>query len=113
VISTLLKILPLRRTTLETALQGVDGYTGRGEIEFAIPRKGGRQLGIELRGVAGRAADLYANDAHIAAIDLDNGRADKFFDSRKGDPVPALIDGTPVEIRQNGHVILKGVLTVS
>lgn len=106
----IMSILPFKRAELEARLAGVDGFTGRGEIEFIIWNNGGRALDVELRGVAGRTAEIYANNALAATVDLDNGRADCIFDTRKGDAVPDLIEGARIEVRQNGDVILDGVL---
>lgn len=107
----LLKALPHKRADLEAKLQGVNGYTGRGEIEFSEWNNGVRTLEVELRGIAGRTADVYADNVFTATVNLDNGRTDYRFNSRKGDIVPALTQGGRIDVRQNGDVILEGVLT--
>lgn len=95
---------------LEARLTPVNGYTGRGEIEFSAWRNGSKQLEIELRGVAGRSADVYINGERVKTVSLNNGRVDAFFDTRKGDALPELREGSNVEVRQNGDAILDGVL---
>ena len=109
-LSALLKMLPRKQAELEAKLIGVNGYTGCGEVEFAIWNNGARELEIELKGVAGREASVYANDRLAATVDLDNGRVDRTFDTRHGDAVPDLIEGARIEVRQNGEAILEGVL---
>lgn len=106
----LLKLLPGIRAGLEAKLSGVNGYTGRGEIEFAARKNGARKLGIELRGVAGREAEFCADDQFTATVSLKNGRADQTFSTNRGDDVPELKEGAHVEVRQNGQTILQGVL---
>lgn len=95
---------------LEARLSGVNGFTGRGEIEYSAWHDGSRELEVELRGVAGRAADVIVNDVKVISVALDNGRVDATFDTRLGDAIPDLGVGGRVEIRQNGEAILKGVL---
>ena len=105
-----LTALPRKSAELEAKLQGVNGFTGRGEIEFTEWENGARVMEVELRGVAGRTAEVFAENEYAATIDLDNGRAERKFHSRRGDDVPSLLQGCRVEIRQNGDVILEGVL---
>lgn len=95
---------------LEARLSPINGYTGRGEIEFSAWGNGSRQLEIELRGVAGRVAELFINGERIKTVNLDNGRVDAFYDTRQGDALPELSEGASVEIIQNGDAILNGVL---
>lgn len=106
----LLKMVPGLRADLEAKLSGVNGYTGRGEIEFATTRNGARKLGIELRGVAGREAEFCAEETFTATVPLKNGRADQTLSTSRGHEVPELKEGAHVEIRQNGQTILQGVL---
>lgn len=108
-IESLLRILPRKSVDLEAKLTGVNGYTGRGEIEFAIWHNGVRELDIELRGIAGRTADIYAGESHIATVNLEKGKVDYTFSTRKGDAVPVFAAQTLIEVRQNGDVILSGV----
>lgn len=103
--------LPRKRGTVDAALRGVNGFTGRGEIEFTLGENGDRKLSVGLRGVAGRSAEVFADGALAATVNLDDGRADRLFDTRRGDAVPALTAGARIDIRQNGDVILEGVLT--
>lgn len=106
----LLKALPRKRLELAAKLSGVSGFTGRGDIEFTVWKSGARELEVELRGVAGRIAEVYADNVLIATVNLNNGRVGHRFDTRKGDDVPALVEGERIEVRQNGDVILDGVL---
>lgn len=109
-INSLLKTLPFVRANLQASLQGVNGYTGAGDIQFAASKNGARFMRVGVRGVAGRTADLYVGEALAATIDLDNGRGRKKINSRKGDDLPVFCEGARVEVRQNGQAILEGVL---
>jgi hypothetical protein len=109
-LETILSVLPRKRTELEARLQGVDGYTGRGEIEFTAWKNGKKKMEVELRGVAGRNAEVYADNVLTVTVDLDNGRGDHKFNTRKGDEVPDLVEGARIDVRQNGEIILEGVL---
>lgn len=104
----LLDFVTQRRTHFESNLRGVNGYTGRGDITFAVWPNGKRKLDVALRGVAGRVAEIYANDALAATIDLNDGRAGRTFDTRRGDPVPHLTRDARLDVRQNGQIILEG-----
>lgn len=106
----LLNVLPRKEADLEAKLTGVNGYTGRGEIEFTAWKGGARVLEVELRGVAGRSADIHINDAFVMTVNFDNGRLDKTFSTRNGDTVPELAEGAQIVIRQNDEIILEGVL---
>ncbi|MHA7871607.1 MAG: hypothetical protein ACX939_04580 [Hyphococcus sp.] len=106
----LLRLFPRKSADLEAKLQGVNGFTGRGEIEYAAWSSGARALEVELRGVAGRSAEVYADGAPIAEVNLDNGRVDRTFATQRGDSVPELIEGARIDVRQNGDIILEGVL---
>lgn len=99
-----------RRATLAVELRGVNGFTGSGEVDYSAWRDGSRQMEIELRGVAGRLAELYGNGARIAAIEINNGRVDRMLDTQQGDSVPLLDEGAMIEIVQNGQPILGGKL---
>ena len=99
-IEALLNMLPPMRADLAATLTGVNGFTGRGEVEFSSRRTGVRSREVELNGVAGREARLT----------FDNGRASQMFATDKGDNIPRLYYGANIEIRQNGEAILKGVL---
>lgn len=95
---------------LEANLLGVNGFTGWGEVEFSAWKNGARRMEIELKGVAGQTADVYVDGTLAKTITLNNGAADRKFDSSRGDDVPALSQGAHIEIRQNGDVILEGRL---
>ena len=109
-ISKLFMILPLGAVKLGADLTGINGYTGRGVIEFSMRRGGMRRLAIALKGIAGQHAEIYANGEFAAGIALLNGAAESRFDSRRGDSVPVLGEGAHIEIRQNGDAILAGEL---
>lgn len=96
---------------LEADLRGVNGYTGRGEVEYSAWKNGARRMEIELKGVAGQSADVYVDGALTKTVPLHNGATDHKFDSSHGDDVPALCEGARIEIRQNGDVILEGRLS--
>ena len=104
------KVFPRKTADLEANLIGIAGFTGHGEVEFTSWSNGTRQLEVELRGVAGRVAEIHINDRHIASVSLENGRADKTFDTRAGDQVTECSPGAQVQIRQNGDIILEGAL---
>lgn len=99
-----------RLTALEADLKGVSGYTGRGEIEYSARKNGAARMDVELRGVAGQSADVYADGTLVKTVALHNGTTNQTFDSTRGDDVPALNEGAHIEIRQNGDVILEGRL---
>lgn len=107
-INLLLNFINLNCTRFESSLRGVNGFTGRGDIAFAVWPNGKRQLNVELRGVAGRVAEVYADGALAATIDLDEGRAGKSFNTKRGDDVPYLTKDASIDVRQNGQVILEG-----
>ncbi|NOX94684.1 MAG: hypothetical protein GXP04_06180 [Alphaproteobacteria bacterium] len=106
----ILNALPRKLTSLEVKLHGVSGYTGRGEIAFTAWKSGAKEMEIELRGVAGRCAEVFIDDVFSINVDLDNGRIDHTFTTRKGDNIPDLTEGARVDVRQNGEIILEGVL---
>ncbi len=98
------------RIALNTKLQGVNGFTGNGDVAFLFWRSGAKKIDIGLNGVAGRTADVFLNDAHYQAMPLENGAARFTLNTSRGDPVPDLAPGASVEIRQNGEAILGGTL---
>lgn len=110
VLNVLTQLFSVKTADLEAKLRGVAGFTGYGEVEFAAFSSGKRCLEVEVRGAAGLVADVYINDEKVGAVSLNKGRADEFFDTRHGHSVPDLSEGDKVEIRQNGQVILEGVL---
>jgi len=105
------RILPGGGAGLETKLDGVAGFTGGGDFTYSTRRGGHRAYKIELRGIAGKAADLYVSGIKITSIELTDGRAARKFDTKRGDPTPRLSADDLIEIRQNGSIILTGVLT--
>ncbi len=107
-IDLLLDLVTHKRTHLESSLRGVDGYTGRGDIAFSAWPNGKRKLAVELRGIAGRIAEVYADGALAATIDLNDGRAGQTLDTKHGDTVPHLAEGAHIDVRQNGQIILEG-----
>ena len=102
--------LPGKLADLEAKLAGVNGYTGRGEIEFECWKDGHRCLEVELRGVAGQRAEVFADNELVVELEFDHGRYDNTFHTRYGDAIPELAEGTMIEVRQNGDAILAGVL---
>lgn len=109
-LNTLSRILPLRVLTLEARLKGVAGYTGSGVFRYVAWSSGHVTYDIDLRGIAGLHAGIIARGVSLAPLAVKDGKAAKAFDSRRGDPAPALAAGDTIEIRQNGHAILAGVL---
>jgi len=110
VLKLLSRLFVVKKTDLEAKLRGVDGFTGYGEIEYADFSSGARCIEVEVRGAAGLSADVYAHGEKVGTVSLNNGRADEFFDSRHGHELPTLSEGDSVEVRQNGQVVLEGVL---
>jgi len=106
----LFRALPRKVADLEAKLQGVEGFTGRGEVEFTAWNSGAREMEVELRGVAGRSAEVYVDNALVLTVSFDKGRLDQTFSTRKGHDIPDLVEGARIEIRQNGEIILEGVL---
>ncbi|MEZ5894622.1 MAG: hypothetical protein R3C58_15930 [Parvularculaceae bacterium] len=96
---------------LVAPLAGVNGFTGRGAIGYAGRNGRSKRMRVFMRGVAGRNADIFADGALAASTKVKNGRVWAHFASERGDPVPALEEGAVIEIRQNGDVILSGVLS--
>jgi len=104
------KLLPRKVIDLEARLTGVNGFTGRGAVGFSVWRDGARVLGVGLRGLAGRVAEIYVDGSQACVVELANGRADRRFATRRGDAVPEMTEGAQVDIRQNGDIVLEGVL---
>ncbi len=100
------------RIALNSRLQGVNGFTGHGDIAFLFWRSGAKKIDIGLSGVAGRSADIFIDDTLYQAMPLDNGAARFSVKTSSGDIVPDLAPGAKVEIRQNGEAILSGTLGV-
>lgn len=109
-IQNLLRMLPPVRGALSVRLTGINGFTGRGWVRYAENDNGG-VLTVTLNGIAGRSAEIFAHDELAGSVAITNGRASATFSSAKGDKLPALEDGAEIDIRQNGDVVLSGVLT--
>ena len=110
-LQTLINALPLKGQRHQAKLRGVDGYTGQGGVTVAISQNGKRKMGVALRGIAGRSAEVFADGAYAGTVELTNGRADQTFDTTRGETLPEIHCGTEFDIRQNGQIILKGALT--
>ena len=95
---------------LNAKLTGVNGFTGRGVFLLQHDADDPKLI-IALSGVAGREAEIVVNDDWTKTIDLVNGRASATFTSKRGDILPELGDGARINIRQNGDIILSGVLS--
>ena len=95
---------------LEARLSPVIGGSGRGEIEYTAWRDGSKQLEIELRSMSGSSAEVLINAERVTTALLEQGRANIFLDTRKGNAVPDAAQGASVEVRQKGELILGGVL---
>lgn len=109
-IQNLLRMLPPARGALAVKLRGINGFTGRGSVRYAANDNGG-MMTITLNGVAGRSAEIFARGELAGSVAIINGRASAIFSSTKGDKLPALEEGAEIDIRQNGDVVLSGVLT--
>lgn len=105
------KRLALTRGKLAAKLAGVNGFTGRGSIACQTSPDGVDKLTIDLSGLAGRNADVFINDAPSGTIAVKNGRARARLVSQASDSGLRTDDGALVEVRQNGDVVLSGVLT--
>lgn len=106
----LARMFPTRIGELEAKLEGVAGFTGRGEIEVSFWSQGYATVETELRGVAGLRAEVYVNDVCVGTVDIKDGRSDTEFDTRRTGITLIAEAGDRVEIRQNGDAILRGVL---
>ena len=98
------------RGSLGVKLIGVNGFTGRGFVRYATMDDGG-VLWVTLVGVAGQRAEIFADQERAAKVSITNGRASAIFSSSRGDKLPSLAEGAHIDIRQNGDIILSGVLT--
>jgi hypothetical protein len=107
---TLVKVIPIRRASLKAPLSGVNGFTGRGAIWFSAWLGGRKVISINLRGVAGRRAELYADDHLISNVKIRNGSARVKITLPGNDFAASMSEGAVIEIRQNNDAILGGVL---
>ncbi len=112
-IDMLTRALPLTWRPFSAKLTGVSGFTGRGSVSFLIGGDGAKKLVVDLQGVAGREADVVANDQTAVTVKIVKGRANATFTSKRGAKLPDLGDGARIDIRQNGDIILSGVLSRS
>lgn len=103
-------LLPKQTLRLETKLEGVAGFTGAGSFRYALSPAGSADYEAELRGVAGLRCELFAEGEFVATLACRDGKVAAKFNSRLGDPEIRLDAGAVIEIRQNGDVVLKGVL---
>jgi hypothetical protein len=94
----------------EAKMKGVAGFTGSGVVRYALSAAGSANYETTLRGVAGLRCELFVAGEYVATLACADGKVASKFDSRLGDPAIQLADGDAVEIRQNGGVILQGVL---
>lgn len=109
-LDTLKSFLPWTTVRLGAGLAGVAGFTGVGAFRYAMSPGGSANYEIEAKGVAGLKADLFACGEFVAALECEDGKVSAKFDSRLGDPAIRLKAGDIVEIRQNGDVIMAGLL---
>ncbi len=107
----LLRVWPRLRSKFSARLSGVNGFTGRGAVNYSSTKAGVKKLSVNLRGLAGREANLFADQSSSVPVPIINGRARATFVSKKGDKVPSLTEGARIDVHQNGDVILSGVLT--
>ncbi len=98
------------RVALNSTLQGVNGFTGHGNVAFFVWRSGAKRIDISLNGIGGRTADVFIDNAHYQAMPLENGAVRFTVKTSCGDLVPSLAPGARVEIHQNGEAILGGTL---
>ncbi len=89
----------------------MNGFTGRGAVRYLVNKRGAKKLSVQLHGLAGRKAEIIADDTPTATVTIKNGRGDAVFASGKGHTLPDMHGGARIDIHQNGDVILSGVLT--
>lgn len=104
------RLSPRRTLRLQTKLAGVSGFTGAGLFRYALSPAGSADYEAELKGAAGLRCELFAGGEFVATLPCKDGKVAAKFDSRLGDPAIRLEAGGVIEIRQNGDVVLKGVL---
>lgn len=110
IVEAITQVLPGPVGRCDVKLRGVAGFTGTGEVRFTAWPDGHVSLIADLRGVAGLRAELWARGEKVGPLSGDNGRISAQFDTRAGGPALALAPGDLIEVRQNGAVILTGVL---
>lgn len=81
-----------------------------GEFEFVAWSNGERVCEIELEGLAPGATEIRVAGALLRAISTTGAKVDLVLSTRRGDNIPDLGAGGRVEIRQNGALVLEGVL---
>lgn len=109
-IDTLRRLLAVGVRRLETRLSGVAGFTGSGWFHYALSPAGSADYVTELKGIAGLRCELFAEGEYVATLACNNGKVSAKFDTRLGDAEIRLDPGDVIEVRQNGHAILRGAL---
>lgn len=106
-------LAPFAGGAMGAPLAGVNGFTGGGRIRYAACGANRRRLRIDLKGVAGRVAEIHVDGVLAGRMRVKDGRSCATFASTRGDAIPPLGEGARIEIRQNGETILAGVLSRS
>lgn len=109
-LDSLRRAIAWKTRSLQSRLSGVDGYTGSGRFRYSVWSSGYVTFEVELRGVAGLKAEVWAKGAKVGRLAVADGRSAAGFDSRIDAPTISLTDGDVVEVRQNGDLILRGLL---
>lgn len=104
------RLASMRTARLSAALKGVAGFTGGGSVRYTEWSDGRRRIEAGLKGVAGLKVEVVVKSAPVGAIACRDGAVAGRLDTAQGAPIPAVIDGDAVEIRQNGAAILQGKL---
>lgn len=94
---------------LEAKLTAPAG-AAKGEFEFSSWSNGERACEIELEGLVPGATEIRVDGALLRALSTTGAKTDLTVATRRGDHVPQYGEGSRVEIRQNGVVVLEGVL---
>ena len=87
---------------------GVNGFTGYGNIEYAIWADGEKSLNIALKGIAGRKAEIYADDIYIATVAVKDGRSKEKLRTKKGATIEPINVDAQIFVLQNDEPILTG-----
>lgn len=95
---------------LEAKLAAATGQA-KGEFDFAQWSNGDRVCEIELSGLSPGATEVRVNGALLRAISTTGAKMELVLSTRRGDLVPELGAGGRIEVRQNGALILEGVLS--
>ena len=108
-IDTLQQLLPNTKA-LHGDFAGCDGYTGRGQVRCLIRANMSRKVTISLKGIGGTKARIHIDGQDMGMFMVKDGASAVTLDSAKGDGVPPLYAGAPVEVFQNDMRILKSAL---